>query len=76
MVEVRSLKKLTCHLGPTHYVEPGTSSTVGPERQGNILWYGSVGTSKWRPKKVSAPKDFYLAKYDSSYATFHTYDTL
>ncbi len=34
---VRSLKKLTCLSGSTHYVEPGTSSTVGPERQGNLV---------------------------------------
>jgi hypothetical protein len=39
MVGGRLLKKLTCLLGPKPYVQPGTSSTVGPKRQSKLVRY-------------------------------------
>ena len=37
MVGGRFKKKLTCLLSPAHTVEPGTSSLVGPKRQGKLV---------------------------------------
>ena len=38
MVGVRSHKKLTCLSGPAPTVEPGTISTVRPERHGKLVY--------------------------------------